>query len=209
MKFSVIIPTYNRTRLLMDRAIPSVLRQTNQDWECLVIGDGTEAETDREMAELCLTDSRFRYWNLPRQEYPEDQEKRWYVLGMNALNWGLDHAEGEWIAVLGDDDEWTDDHLAILYEVAQTTGCDHVYGMSMTFKYGMPTGQVYGAWPPGMGQFCDGSNIYRRSLGYRYDPECITRNLPEDGDLWTRMLTDGVKFAFIQKIVHHYHRNYP
>lgn len=209
MKFSVIIPTYNRTRTLMDRAIPSVLAQTNPDWECLVVGDGTEDATAHEMAYLISRDSRFAFWNLPHHDYPEDWEDRWGLVGLPPLNWGLDHARGEWIAVLADDDEWTPDHLEVLYTGALTSGADHVYGVADTYKNGVAIGQYYGAWPPGPGQFCNGANIYRRSLGYRYDLTCRERKRNGDEDLWLRMIEDGVSFSFVPRIVLHYHRNWP
>jgi hypothetical protein len=44
-------------------------------------------------------------------------------------------------------------------------------------------------------------------MGYRYDPECISRGLPEDGDLWNRMVAGGVTFAFVPTVVHHYWPN--
>lgn len=209
MKFSVIIPTYNRTRLLMDRAIPSVLAQTVDDWECLVVGDGTEPETAIEMANLISRDSRFAFWNLPHYDYPEDFTKRWGLIGLASLNWGLDHARGDWIAVLADDDEWPRDHLEVLYTAALESGADHVYGVSDTYKNGKRTGQLYGGWPPGDGQLGNGANIYKRSLNYRYDLTCVDRGLPGDADLWTRMYRDGVKFHFVPKIVLKYHRNWP
>lgn len=201
---SVIIPTYNRTALLMERALPSVFAQSlDAPREVLVVGDGTEQATV-----VALTrDERVRFWNLPHQDYPDDQMRRWGLLGLNALNFGLDQARGEWIAVLADDDEWTLDHNEVL--LAASEGIDHVYGMSDTYKGGQSIGQLYGAWPPGPGQFCDGSNIWRRSLGYRYAPDCWDRNLPEDADLWARMITDGVRFAFVPQVVLHYHRNFP
>ena len=52
--------------------------------------------------------------------------------------------------------------------------------------------------------FTDGSYVYRASLGYRYDPACIGRGLPEDADLWLRMIDDGVTFTFVDRLVMHY-----
>ncbi len=207
--FSVIIPTYNRTQLLMERAIPSVLRQTNSDWECLVVGDGTEDETVTAMADLCERDPRFRFWNLPHYPYPDNWDDKWGLVGLASRNWGLDHAQGEWIAVLADDDEWTPDHLEWLYTQALLTGADHVYGIAITYKNGQPTGQIYGAWPPGIGQFCNGANIYRASLGYRYDLNCRQKKLNGDEDLWLRMAADGIKWCFTPHPVLLYHRNWP
>ena len=206
---SVIIPTHDRPQLLMGRAIPSVYAQTVTDWELLVVGDGTDRETCAAMADLASRDARVRFWDLPRQQYPSDPVARWRVLGLEALNHGLDSASGEWVAVLGDDDEFAPDHHEALLAVAAETGADHAYGMSDTLKGGVATGQVYGAWPPGPGQLCDGAALWRRSLGYRYDPGCQARGLPEDADLWARMAADGVRSCFVPRIVHHYHRNWP
>lgn len=208
---SVIIPTYNRHRLLVERALPSVFAQTVQDFEVLVIGDGTDRATVRAMHGLERRDPRVSFWNLRHAEYPEDEERRWGLLAVWSLNFGLDQARGEWIAVLGDDDEWTPDHHEVLLRAAEREGADFAYGMSDTLKGDPPrlTEQLYGKLPPGPAAFCDGANLYRRSLGYRYAPDCWDRELPADGDLWARMVAGGVRFTFIEQIVHHYYRHYP
>lgn len=203
---SVIIPTYERTRLLTERALPSVFAQTVTDQEVIVVGDGTERATVKAM----VAEPRVRFWNRPHYPYPADERTRWGLLGLAALNYGLDQATGEWIAVLGDDDEWTPDHHAVLLAAAEASGADHVYGMSDTIKNGVPTGQTYGRWPvTGDGAFCNGANLYRRSLGYRYNLAAVNKHVQGDGDLWLRMVRDGVRFEFVPRIVHHYHRNYP
>lgn len=205
---SIIIPTFNRTRLLMDRAIPSVLAQTNPDWECLVVGDGTEVATEIEMRDLINKDERFRFWNLAHHRYPLNQEQAWGLYGLTALNFGLDFARGEWISVLNDDDEFTPDHNSYLLS-ATFPGMEFIYGMSDTYKNGSPTGQLYGKYPPGDGSVTQGSYIYKRSLEYRYRHDCYTRGHNGDADMWLRMWDGGVKFSFVPRIVHHYHRNYP
>lgn len=158
---SVIVPTYGRPRELTERCLPSVFAQTVRDQEVLVVGDGTDVVSVAEMK----ADDRVRFWNLPHFDYPEDQTRRWGLLGLAALNWGLDHAQGEWIAVLADDDEWTPDHHEILLVAAERTGADHVYGISDTYKNGKLIGQTYGAWPPGDGQFCVPSGTHIGASG--------------------------------------------
>lgn len=206
---SVIIPTYNRTKLLMDRAIPSIIAQTNRDWECLVVGDGTEPETVAEMESLVSWDHRFRFWNLAHDIYPAKQEQAWGLYGLTALNFGLDWARGDWISVLNDDDELTPDNHEILLAEAELTDAKFIYGQSDTWKNGERTAQVYGSYPPGDGSITQGSYIYRRSLEYRYRRDCYDRGRNGDADMWLRMWDDGVRFAFIRTVIHHYHRNYP
>jgi glycosyltransferase involved in cell wall biosynthesis len=200
---SVILPTYNRPKLLMGRAIPSVLAQTEPDWECHVIGDGTDDETVRRMEELVAADSRFRFTNLPRTTYPDGTRwDHWGLLGLDVLNYGLETATGNWISVLNDDDEFTPDHHQILISLADEKGVDFAYGMSVT-----PWGQEYGAWPPGDAQLTQGSYVYRgRARDFRYDLRCILdRGLNGDADMWTRMYSEGVTFAMTGKRVHRYY----
>ena len=72
---SVCIATHNRARLLTDRSIPSVLRQSYPNLELIVVGDGC---TDR-TAELIqeIIDPRLKFINRPEQEtYPADARRR-------------------------------------------------------------------------------------------------------------------------------------
>lgn len=210
---SVIIPTYNRPDLLMNRSIPSVYAQTDGDWELLVVGDGTDQASVDAMTELCAKDARVRFWNLPHAEYPDTPNywDRWAILGIDAMNWGLEHAKGEWISLMDDDDALVPAHNEILLRAAIENDVDFAYGISQTFKGDPPgfTGQLYGDWPVRDGAFCEGANIYRSSLPYRYDKDCVKRGRTRDSDMWQRMRDDGVRFHFERQVVHHYYRNYP
>lgn len=203
---SVVIPTYNRNDILLSRALPSVLRQTHAVSEVHIVADGMDPAPFRELLECVPDDHRIRLYNIPRQAYPADLQAKWCVLGLDARNFGLDRCSGDWIAPLDDDDEWTDDHVEALLRGALEHDAQFAYGMS---QYHWPSGhfQQAGSWPPRMGAFCDGAQIYRNKMGYRYDLDCIKRGLPEDGDLWTRMHEDGVLFVFIDQVVHHYYPN--
>jgi len=204
MNVSAIIPTYNRNAILFERAIPSIARQTVPVDEILIVADGMDTERmddlmGRVREAQGLMAPSILVWNIERPVYPEDKGNFWSVQGWAARNFGLDHAKGAWIAPLDDDDEWTDNHVEVLLRAALDTGVDFVYGRSVT-----PWGQRYGHWPPSAMNFTDGSQIYRNGMGYRYDPECITRWLPTDGDLWTRMVQGGVSFFFVDELVHRY-----
>ena len=207
MTVSVIVPTYQRCRVLMDRCIPSIKAQTITDWECHVVGDGTDEDTVAEMTALCAQDPRFRFTNLPHDTYPEVWDIRWGLIGLTAINHGWDTARGEWITVIGDDDEYRPNHHEVLLAAAERTGADFVYGISTTFKEGKDTGQEYGGWPPGDGAFA--AYMFRTSLPYRFALDCWDRGHAGDADLWYRMIEGGVKFHFEQVLVKNYHRNWP
>lgn len=92
---SVIIPTYNRSRVL-GRAIDSVLRQTFSDVELIVVDDGSTDGTRELLA---------RYEN---QLTSVTQENR----GVSAArNTGISRSRGKLTAFLDSDDEWLPDKL--------------------------------------------------------------------------------------------------
>lgn len=89
---SVVIPTYNRAEMV-DRAIESALEQTLDDIEVLVVDDGS---TDDTAAVVKAFDD-------PRVSYLRHETNRG---GSAARNTGIEHASGEYIALLDSDDEW-------------------------------------------------------------------------------------------------------
>jgi hypothetical protein len=95
-KFSVIIPTYNRARYVRC-AIESVLGQSVQDCEIIVVDDGSKDNT-RQVVEGFGEKIRFLY-----------QENKGVS---SARNHGLRAAKGDWIAFLDSDDEWSSQYLA-------------------------------------------------------------------------------------------------
>ncbi|HBT80829.1 MAG TPA: hypothetical protein DEB13_02735 [Candidatus Yanofskybacteria bacterium] len=91
-KVSVIIPTHNRPAMLK-RAVNSVLVQTYQDFEIIIVDDGVH-ERARDVAKS-FSDNRIRY-------IPHEQE----CGAPAARNTGIKNSAGEFIAFLDDDDEW-------------------------------------------------------------------------------------------------------
>lgn len=86
-KFSIIIPTYNR-KLILKRAIESVLAQTINDFEIIVVDDGSTDDTS-ELINI-FPDVKYQY-----------QENK----GVStARNTGANLAVGEWLLFLDSDD---------------------------------------------------------------------------------------------------------
>ena len=59
MKVSVIIPCYNQA-LFLPKAIASLQAQTLEDWECIIVDDGSTDNTAEVASNLALQDSRIR-----------------------------------------------------------------------------------------------------------------------------------------------------
>lgn len=123
---SVVVATYNRAGLLMERCIPSVLNQTHRNLELIVVGDGCTDETEEAVG--AVPDPRLRFVNLTqRAAYPDDSTHRWMVAGAPAMNKGLSMAGGEYITHLDDDDEYSPDRLEKLVGFAGRNRCDLVW----------------------------------------------------------------------------------
>jgi glycosyltransferase involved in cell wall biosynthesis len=95
VQISVVIPTYNRARLIA-RAIESVLGQTRKADEIIVIDDGSTDDT-RQRVEPYLSSIRYIY-----QKNAGASASR---------NHGVEAATYPWVAFLDSDDLWTDTHL--------------------------------------------------------------------------------------------------
>ena len=94
---SVVIPTHNRAKMLK-RAIDSVLAQTYQDFELIVVSDGSTDKTEAVVA--AYKDPRIK---LLKHERPEGAS--------SARNTGINVCKGKYIAFLDDDDEWLQEKL--------------------------------------------------------------------------------------------------
>jgi cellulose synthase/poly-beta-1,6-N-acetylglucosamine synthase-like glycosyltransferase len=100
--FSVVIPLYNK-RPYIRRAVDSVLAQTFEVFELIVVDDGSTDGSHEALAHV--TDPRFR---LLRQEN----------CGVGpARNAGMAAARGAWFAFLDGDDMWLPDHLLELRRI--------------------------------------------------------------------------------------------
>lgn len=95
-KVSIILPTYNGAKFIAN-SMESVAGQTFNDWELIVIDDGSTDDMSRIVSELAAKDSRIKYFKNDKN------------LGIQkSLNRGIKEAGGEYIARIDDDDVWAD-----------------------------------------------------------------------------------------------------
>ena len=102
--FSIIIPAYNRSTLILD-TLNSVMHQSFCDWECIVVDDGSKDNTREVVQSVIEKDGRFKY------VYQENSERS------VARNNGVKHAVGKYICFLDSDDQFTEHHLQGLFDV--------------------------------------------------------------------------------------------
>jgi len=127
-RISIILPTYNRSDLLFSRAIPSVLNQTFQNWELLVVSHGCTDGTEAKVRKMAQADSRIRLICCDRKRlgYPAKAENHWLVGPVRPINKGLRFVTGCWIARIDDDDTWYPTHLETLVGAIRDTNAEFV-----------------------------------------------------------------------------------
>ena len=96
IKFSVIVPTYNRVEFIL-LAIRSVLLQSYKNFELIVVNDGSTDETESVVA--TIKDDRLKYIRIENGERGK------------ARNTGVQIATGDYVTFLDSDDQLYEDYL--------------------------------------------------------------------------------------------------
>lgn len=98
-KFAIIIATYDREKLLR-QAVQSLLAQTFQDWEAVIV-DGSPIKS-----ELDFTDPRLKYY----------REQDYQLSGLaQARNFGVSQTDSKYIGYLDDDEYYYPSKLEIMH----------------------------------------------------------------------------------------------
>jgi glycosyltransferase involved in cell wall biosynthesis len=105
---SVIMPTFNREDFI-DEAVSSVLSQTFQNFELIIVDDGSTDNTKNKITPYL--DDRCTYYNLGHQGNVS-----------RLRNFGLQNAKGVYIAYLDSDDVWEKDKLKEQVQTLQANG---------------------------------------------------------------------------------------
>lgn len=120
---SIIIPTYNRSSLLVE-TLDSIINQSYLSWECLVVDDGSTDRTLDIINEYVKKDERFKLLERP----PEIQK------GANGCrNFGLENSIGTYIQWFDSDDIMHKDFLKEKIETIHSESLDMVFSSAMRF----------------------------------------------------------------------------
>ncbi|MBS0190576.1 MAG: glycosyltransferase family 2 protein [Phycisphaerales bacterium] len=196
---SVIMPALNSAATIT-RAIHSVQQQTMQDWELLVVDDGSCDETGTMTSSLAEAEPRIRFF---RQNHAGPSAAR---------NLALHHARGRFTCFLDADDTWFPHALETLHAAANQNSTGAAYAR---FEYahadGTPT-DLQPGWPDctiGLPELLEDRHfpihawmIRRDRLGdARFDTSLGSW---EDLDLFQKLAIRGVRFEPVREIVARY-----
>lgn len=129
-RVSVVIPTYRRPGIL-SRAVDSVKNQTFDDWELIVVNDAPDCD----VRDVLPDDDRIYYHQHERNRGAP-----------TARNTGIDAADGEFIALLDDDDAWKPQKLE--RQLEQFTTLPEEYGMVYCGREIVCRGEVVETYRP-------------------------------------------------------------
>ncbi len=119
---SVIIPAFNSEKYI-EQAINSAISQTYQNLEIIVVDDGSTDRTLEIVKQLSEKDNRIKYFSIPPAGRPSVPR-----------NFGIQKANGEFIAFLDSDDLWHKRKIANqLKRLIESPSAAFIYSMSITF----------------------------------------------------------------------------
>jgi glycosyltransferase involved in cell wall biosynthesis len=196
MFFSIIIPTYNRAAILKDTLL-SVLEQSFDDYEILVVDDGSTDDTKEVVAEL--NNNKIFYHHKLNEERSI------------ARNFGAAKANGNYLIFLDSDDRMLNHYLFSLYKFIKTQTTEPTFiftgyrilnpDKTTLYEYGCeglfdPTKLFFGNFL-GCSSVVISRNLFTKFY-FDTDPRLI---LFEDWELWLRVIADNKLICFPSKSI--------
>jgi len=203
---SIIIPVFNRAHLIRE-TLDSISLQTYQNWECIVVDDGSTDNIEDVLREFIKKDSRFQYHKRPEGK----------IKGPNSCrNYGFEKSKGLWINWFDSDDTYAetaieefvkalepnlDAVVGKLVKIDSVTkeviGYNRIFSESLIEKYFTGFLSFYVCGPLWNREFLNNQEeLFDENIRYL-----------DDWDFNLRMLYKKPKIKFIDKILFNYNIN--
>lgn len=200
-KISVILNTHNGRKEYCKKAIQSVLNQSYEDFELVIVDDASKDGTDKMVAEF--NDERIKYIHRNKNWGNDTRPK----------NDGIKASVGDYIALLDSDNTYRVDHLAILLNAIQSDpSLDLVYGDRWIVDdiagqdRGLGVSAEFSVAELIAHNYIDTSDVLikRQAL---FDVGGFDERYKKyvDWNLWLRMAKYGHKMKHVSKIITDYH----
>lgn len=199
--FSVIIPYYKK-RHYIERCLDSVLNQTYQEFEIILVDDGSQDDIKDLVKE--------KYDGRIKVIVQENQ-------GVSAArNTGIRDATYEWVALLDADDMWHPNFLSSIAEVIANEKNAEVIGTAFTnsenklatgefvLRYKEVTRKQYLYKAPYTAVFNSSSICFRKTLVESSGYFDVTLRRGEDLDMWLRLVMVSKRTVKIQNVLSFY-----
>jgi glycosyltransferase involved in cell wall biosynthesis len=194
---SIVIPCYNSESTL-ESTLESVINQDFQDWEAIIINDGSTDSTEEIALRWVEKDKRFKYYTKQNEGLGKTR------------NYGIAKSTGGYILPLDSDNQLIKDftlEAIVIFDNNQEVGV--VYGDAEYF------GERSGIWKVAeydfkkilAGNYIDACAIYRKKIweeagGYDENMPCQGN---EDWEFWVALGVLNVKFHHLEKVTFKYY----
>lgn len=190
VKISVITPCYNQANFL-EETINSLIQQTFNDWECIIVNDGSTDNTEEIALALAGKDTRIKYIH---------QENKGVSAARNAA---INISEGKYLIPVDADDLISPNYLeACFCELEKDENVKIVYAEGQ--KFGMQSGRCefrnFDLKIMAYDNLIFNSAMFRKSDFINSGGYSEYLHVGEDWELWLNLLKDGgsvVKLPFI------------
>jgi len=212
---SVYIPTYNRADILIERAVSSILKQTYQNFEIIVVGDCCTDNTEEKLKSLNNKKIKFTNLNYKKKALFENVKRVWLAGEVKAANHALTLIKGKWISRIDDDEIWTEDHLEkkitfcidndleFVSAKHQRPGFEEIKPAHIMSEF-FQTESLKDKFKKNPKIGSHSSYFYRDYLkNFKYNENCWRKkiNRSNDLDLVLRFFKAGVRIGFLDEII--------
>ncbi len=205
VKYSVVIPLYNKAEYIQ-RTIKSALKQNFQDFEVIVVDDGS-TDDSQEQAQQAASD---KVRIIPQENQGTAA----------ARNTGIQHACGEYIAFLDADDEWGPHYLETIDRLTEAYPQSDIFVTAYRIAMGGGKYNYSSQLTPAQGCL----DSYWMTFQYPYDfvwTSAVTirktailkagcfkpgEKIGQDLDLWARVARGNPKVAYSSRMCVTYNR---
>lgn len=182
IRISVIVPCYNQSQFL-DQALHSVLSQSFNFWECIIINDGSTDNTEQVARKWTEKDQRFKYL------YQENK-------GLScARNFGIQNSKGDFILPLDADDKISSSYLSFAIKAFEKDPLLKIVYCKAE-KFGLQDGPLE-LQPFSLKELCYNNMIFCSALFKKEDWEKVNGYDShmtygwEDWEFWIAILKNG------------------
>ncbi len=207
VKITVFTPVYNRGYCIRN-VYESLIKQKFQNFEWLVINDGSKDDTDKVIRE-CIAEEKIKINYYVKENGGQHR----------ALNDAIERANGLLLMIVDSDDDLTENALELIdYYEKTIADCERYAGVAGLRGY--RNGQIIGqSWPSCNNDFIDLKNTdrYKKNMllgdkaeayylkvlkKYYPIPEFKNENDVEKGVLWNRISNAGFTIRWFNKIIY-------
>lgn len=194
-KVSVVVPCFNQGEFLVE-CLQSVLNQSVDDWECIIVDDGSTDDSQIKASQWVEKDARFQLVSIDNAGVS------------NARNQGILRATGTFILPLDADDYLDKNYIKSALQIFQNSpSCKVVYGSVMLIgerneRWNLPEFSIEEL---AMSNIIPVTGIYRKTDWVRikgYDLQ-LKKGL-EDWEFWINLLKENPIVHYLEEITFYY-----